>query len=60
MTLNFVVNVKLEKDWENEQRRLKLAVRQTSFLAVGGALKAMFWQHQAEKGIPRNPIPHNK
>ena len=42
MTLNFVINVKLEKDWENEQRRLKLAVRQTSFLAVGGALKAMF------------------
>lgn len=42
MTLNFVVNVKLEKDWENEQGRLKLAVRQASFLAVGGTVKVMF------------------
>jgi len=37
-----VVNVKLEKDWENEQRRLKLAVRQASFLAAGGTFKTMF------------------
>ena len=42
MTLNFVVNVKVEKDWEDEQGRVKLAVRQASFLAVGGTVKAMF------------------